>query len=127
MFKKPTKSTTKNTLKKIIKKNIIKNNNSDLSYIEDDKILKKVEKYVDENRAKTSKEILERKNKRPAQKYQNADLEVMISRISNESKPKEKTKEVSKRILYLIYIIIIIVILIFMIKYFFIWNIPQLS
>ena len=69
MFKKPTKSTTKNTLKKIIKKNIIKNNNSDLSYIEDDKILKKVEKYVDENRAKTSKEILERKNKRPAQNF----------------------------------------------------------
>jgi hypothetical protein len=60
----------------------------DLSYIENDRTLKKVEKYVNKNREKTSQEIIEKKSKRPATNYQEADLEVMISRISNESLPK---------------------------------------
>ena len=75
---------------------------------------------MNKSREKTSKEISERKSKRPVKKYQEADLEVMISRISSESKPKEKVKETSKWILYIIYAIIIVVVLIFMVKYFFV-------
>jgi hypothetical protein len=82
---------------------------------------------VDKNREKTSKEISERKSKRPAKNYQEWDLELLITRVSVESKPKDKTKETSKRILYIIYAIIIITVLIFIVKYFFIWNIPQIS
>jgi hypothetical protein len=52
---------------------------------------------------------------------------VMISRINSESKPKEKVKELSKWIIYIIYMIIIVAILIFLIKYFFVWNLPQIS
>jgi hypothetical protein len=36
----------------------------------EDKMLKKVEKYVDKNREKTSQEIMERKSKRPIKKFQ---------------------------------------------------------
>jgi hypothetical protein len=36
----------------------------------DDKILEKVEKYVDKNREKTSQEIMERKTTRPVKQYQ---------------------------------------------------------
>lgn len=93
----------------------------------DDKMLEKVEKYVDKNREKTSQEILVRKSKRPAKKYQEWELEVMISRVGVQSKSNEKTKEVSKRILYAIYAMIFIAILIFMIKYFFALNVPQIS
>lgn len=94
---------------------------------DEDKILKKIEKYVDKNREKTSQEMIERKNKRPAQNFKEWDLEVMISRIDAESKPKEKVKETSKWILYLIYTIIIIAIIAFWIKYFFNSNMPQIS
>ena len=93
----------------------------------EDKMLEKVEKYVDKNREKTSQEMIERKNKRPAQNFKEWDLEVMISRIDAESKPKEKVKETSKWILYLIYTIIIIAIIVFWIKYFFNSNMPQIS
>ena len=83
-------------------------------------MLEKVEKYVNKNREKTSQEIMEKKSKRPITKYNAADLEVMISRVSVESKPKEKVQQTSKWILYIIYTIIIIAILIFAIKYFFV-------
>jgi len=46
----------------------------DLSYTKDDKTLKKVEKYVNSKREETSKEIVERKNKRPTTKYQEGDF-----------------------------------------------------
>ena len=36
----------------------------------EDKMLEKVERYVDKNREKTSQEIQERKNKRPVKQYQ---------------------------------------------------------
>lgn len=91
----------------------------------EDKMLEKVEKYVDKNREKTSQEMIERKNKRPAQNFKEWDLEVMISRIDAESKPKEKDKETSKWILYLIYTIIILAIIVFWVKYFFNSNMPQ--
>jgi len=91
----------------------------------EDKMLKKVEKYVDKNREKTSQEIMERKSKRPTKKFQEWDLDVLISRVSIESKPKDKTKKTSKLILYIIYTIIIITILIFFVKFFFAWNMPQ--
>jgi hypothetical protein len=71
--------------------------------------------------------MIERKSKRPIREYQEWDLEVMISRISAESKPKEDTRKISKGILYIIYLIIIIMILILMVKYFFAWNMPQIS
>ena len=91
----------------------------------EDKILEKVEKYVDKNREKTSQEILERKRKRPTNNYKEWDLDVLISRVSIESKPKDRTKKTSKLILYIIYTIIIIAILTFIIKFFFAWNMPQ--
>lgn len=91
----------------------------------EDKMLKKVEKYVDKNREKTSQEIMERKSKRPIKKFQEWDLDVLISRVSIESKPKDRTKKTSKLILYIIYTIIIIAILTFIIKFFFAWNMPQ--
>jgi hypothetical protein len=80
---------------------------------------------VNKNREKTSQEIMERKSKRPTKKFQEWDLDVLISRISIESKPKDKTKKTSKLILYIIYTIIIIAILTFIIKFFFTWNMPQ--
>ena len=94
---------------------------------DEDKMLEKIEKYVDKNREKTSQEMIERKNKRPAQNFKEWDLEVMISRIDAESKPKEKVKETSKWILYLIYTIIIIAIIAYWIKYFFNSNMTQIS
>lgn len=98
----------------------------DLSYMQDDRTLKKVEKYVDKNREKISKEIIEKKSKRQATKYQEADLEVMISRISYESNPKKSGNKNSKLIIYWIYIIIMIAIVVFCIKYFFMWNMSQI-
>ena len=86
----------------------------------EDKMLEKIERYVNENREKTSQEMIERKSKRSDTEYNTADLEVMISRISNESKNKEKAKNISKRIVYIIYTIIIVAILLFIIKYLFI-------
>ena len=91
----------------------------------DDRMLEKVEKYVDKNREKTSQEMIERKSKRPTKKYQEWDLDVLISRVSIESKPKENVKETSKIILYIIYAVIIITILIFIAKFYFAWNMPQ--
>lgn len=93
----------------------------------EDKMLEKVERYVDKNREKTSQEMQERKSKRAIQNFQKWDLELMISRITTESQSKEHTKKTSKGILYLIYIIIILLILIFVIKYFFVPNVPQIS
>ncbi len=99
-----------------------KKDKSDLSYIKDYKTLEKIEKYVDKNREKTSQGIIEKKSKRPTKNFQEWDLEVMISRISIESKPKEKNNKISKSILYAIYIIFIIIIVTIVIKSFFIWN-----
>ena len=104
--------------------NQIKN---DLSYIYDDKTLNKVEKYVESKREQTSKEIVERKSKRPATIYQEGDLEVMISRISNESQPKNLKKKNYKKIIYVIYVIIIVTFVIFCIKHFFMWNLSQIT
>ena len=106
-----------------------KNGKSDLQknikLANEDRMLEKVEKYVDRNREKTSQEILKRKNKRGNEKYQKWDLELLISRVNVESKPSIKTKEISKLILYIIYALIIIAILIFFVKFFFAWNMPQ--
>jgi hypothetical protein len=92
---------------------------SDLSNINNDKILKKVEKYVESKREQTSKEIVERKSKRQATIYQEGDLEVMISRISSESQPKNLKKKNYKKIIYVIYAIIILAFVIFCVKHFF--------
>ena len=141
----PAKKNSKTTkTKKIEEKNIRKVENNvekkkksglqkvltlqnDIKSRKDDKMLEKVEKYVDKNREKTSQEMIERKSKRPVRKYQEWDLEVMISRISVESKPNENAKKSSKIILYVIYGIIIAIILVFVLKFFFAWNLPQIS
>lgn len=121
----PTKSTT-STKKKITTKTANQTTNKKISWkTKDDKMLEKVEKYVDKNREKTSQEMIERKSKRPTKKYQEWDLDVLISRVSIGSKPNVKTKKTSKLVLYIIYTIIIIAILIFIAKFFFAWNIPQ--
>lgn len=123
--KKPKKTTVKKVEKKIEKKekSVLEKAailQKDIKLKNEDKMLQKVERYVDKNREKTSQEIMERKSKRPNVKYNAADLEVMISRVSAQSKPKEKVQETSKWISYIIYSIIIIAIIIFVIKHFFI-------
>ena len=127
----PRKTSKQNATSKIKVKKESKITNKqiseDLSYAKEDKFLKKVEKYVDKNREKTSQEMAERKSKRPVRKYQEWELELMISRVSADSKPKERTKEVGKRMLYIIYAIIFVVSLIFIIKHFFVWKVPQIS
>jgi hypothetical protein len=62
------KNETTKTIKSKFKElsNFTKNSKS----INEDKILEKIEKYVDKNREKTSQEMIERKNKRPAQNFQ---------------------------------------------------------
>ena len=109
----------------VLEKTVVLQKNIKLK--KEERMLNKVEKYVDKTREKTSQEMIERKRKRPIKNYQEWDLEVMISRVSVESKPKEKTKEISKRIVNIIYIIILLVIIIFTVKYFFVWNVPQIS
>ncbi len=73
-----TKKDTKNE-KKIIKRIGKKEKSSlekiitlqkDIKSANEDKMLEKVEKYVDKNREKTSQEMIERKSKRPTKKYQ---------------------------------------------------------
>lgn len=103
------------------------NINDYLQYAEDDKTLKKIEKYVNKNREQTSKEMADRKSKRPERKYEDGELEVMISRISNENQPKKIKKNNTKKILYAIYIIILIMFVIICIKYLFMWNLSQIT
>lgn len=126
--KKNPKTTKKQKNEKKNTKNIEKKEKSGLQKVlnlqkniklaKEDRMLEKVERYVDKNREKTSQEMMERKSKRPVVNYQEADLEVMISRISAESRPTEKTKETSKWALYIIYTVIFLVIIIFAVKYF---------
>ena len=135
--KKNPKTTKKQKSEKKITKNIEKKEKSGLQKVlnlqkniklaKEDRMLEKVERYVDKNREKTSQEMMERKSKRPVVNYQEADLEVMISRINVESKPTEKVKETSKWVLYIIYTVIFLVIIIFAVKYFLILNTPQIS
>lgn len=88
----------------------------DLPYMKEDKTLTKVEKYVDKNREETSKDMTERKSKRPPTKIQSGDLEVMISRISETSKPKHKVKKTSRILVWIIYAIIIFSLLMLCVK-----------
>ena len=130
------KTNPKNTIKEKKTRRITKlespkasntsNTSKNLKQIREDKMFEKVEKYVDKNREKTALEMQERKSKRPNRKYQEWDLEIMISRITTNSKPKRKAQEISKKIIYLIYIILIILILIFAIKYFSLWKVSQI-
>ncbi len=75
-----TRTTKKTKNDKKIGKEIEKKEKSDLQknlilqqiikIANEDRVLKKVEKYVNKNREKTSKEIAERKSKRPIKQYQ---------------------------------------------------------
>ena len=117
------KSTTK-TKKSKITKNNYKHNiaNQDLSYIEDDIITRKVEKFVNKNREKTFKKIEEKRSKRPSIKYQDADLEIMLSRINIQNKQKE-TSKFRRLFVYLFCIFFILVVLFFWIKFLFLSDI----
>ena len=76
----PTKKSSKTVKSVKTKKDIKKLQNSEPEKIlniqkskrisNEDKMLEKVERYVDKNREKTSQEIQERKNKRPVKQYQ---------------------------------------------------------
>ena len=122
-----TKKNTKNdkkVIKKIEKKSEKKRkidliSQKNIKLANEDKMLEKVEKYVDKNREKTSQEMVERKRKRPAKKFQEWDLELLISRVSIENSTADKNKTRNKWILYIIYIMIIIILLILMINFFF--------
>ena len=122
---KKTENKIENQEKSGLQKTVILQKNIKLR--DEDKMLEKIEKYVDRNREKTSQEMIERKSKRPNKKYEEWELELMISRVKVESGPKESTQKISKWIIYLIYIIMVILIIIFCIKYFFVWNVPQIS
>jgi len=118
------KTESEKRLEKNLQKAVISQN--DIKLAKEDKILEKVERYVDKNREKTSQEMIERKSKRPVVKYKESDIEVMITRISTQSQPKEDRKETSKQIIYTIYAIIIIAAIFFIMKYFSMLNIPQI-
>jgi hypothetical protein len=77
---------TENKKKSGLQKAVILQKNIKLR--KEDRMLEKVERYVDKNREKTSQEMMERKSKRPAKQYQEGELEVMISRISSKSESK---------------------------------------
>ena len=61
----PVKKSSKTTK---IKKDTVKDKKS-IKLANEDKMLEKVEKYVDKNREKTSQEMMERKKKRSDNKY----------------------------------------------------------
>ena len=91
----------------------------------DEKILLEVEKFVEKEWDNISHEISQKKSKRNPKDYENINLEVMISRISEDSKPKKKSSNAWKRILYIIYIVLICFTLYIWIR-FFSKNMPHL-
>ena len=56
------------SLEKNLKKTLILQN--DIKLAKEDKMLEKIERYVDKNREKISQEMIERKSKRPVKQYQ---------------------------------------------------------
>lgn len=92
----------------------------------EDKMLKKIEDYVDKNWNETAQKIAEKKSKRPTKHYKKTELEAMISRISIENDSSSVKKDSNKWLIYLIYIIVIIAILLIFSK-FYAWNIPQIQ
>ena len=73
---------------------------------------------VDKDWETTEKDIIKRKNERNSDDYKDVNLDVMMSRISEQSKKKSKDNTSSmSNVLYFIYILIIVLILIFSAKW----------
>jgi len=104
----------------------ISNITNNIKQTSEDRMLKKIEDYVDKNRNETAQKIAEKKSKRPTKHYKKAELEAMISRISIENDSSSVKKDSNKWLIYLIYIIVIITILLIFSK-FYAWNIPQIQ
>ena len=88
--------------------------------IKGDKVLEKVEKLVEKDWEATEKNILKRKNERKPDDYKDINLDVMMSRISEQSKKNSGDNAlIMKNLLYFIYIFIIVAILFFSAKWLF--------
>lgn len=98
------------------KKNIHSDLRKDID-IKWDKVLEKVEKMVEKNWEITEKDIRKRKSERKNDDYKNVSLDVMISRISEESKKHKNDTTFAKNFLYFVYFLIIVAIFIFLAKW----------
>lgn len=103
--------------RKVSKKNVNSANLVNDIEIKGDKVLEKVEKIVEKNRETTEKDIIRRKNERKSDDYKDVNLDVMISRISDQSKIQKNSTAATKNFLYLVYFLIIIAIFVFIIKW----------
>jgi len=120
------KATTTKHLRVKTKSKELSNIINNIKETSEDKMLKKIEDYVDKNWNETAQKIAEKKSKRPTNHYKKAELEAMISRISIENDSSSVKKDSNKWLIYLIYIIVIITILLIFSK-FYAWNIPQIQ
>lgn len=82
-----------------------------------DKVLEKVEKMVEKNWETTENDIRKRKSKRKPDDYKDVNLDVMLTRISEQSKAMKSASNFAGKFLYFLYFLIIIVILIFVAKW----------
>ena len=98
------------------KKNVQSDLRKDID-IKGDKVLEKVEKMVEENWEITENNIKKRKSERKDDDYKIVNLDVMMSRISEESKKQKSGVAMAKGFLYLIYFLIIMAILVFVAKW----------
>lgn len=115
--KKTKKTENSDSIKKVsCKKKIVSSNLRNDVDIKWDKILEKVEKMVEKNWKNTEENIRKRKSERDPDDYKNVNLDVMVSRISEQSKVRKNVSLV-KNILYFMYFLVIVVILILVAKW----------
>lgn len=118
-----TKERSKKVKKSDLKQKNVSGKNSKLSNpvkdieIKWDKVLEKVEKLVEKNWEATENDIRKRKSERKPDDYKDVNLDVMLSRISEQSKAKKTGSNFAKNFLYFLYFLIIIAILIFVAKW----------
>ena len=88
--------------------------------IKEDKWLEKVEEYVEQERDHISTEISDKKHKRDPDELKHLNLDVMISRLSEESKSSSVSARSTtrKNIMYIVYILITLIVVILCIKTF---------
>ena len=82
-----------------------------------DKVLEKVERLVEKDWEMTEKNIIQRKRERKPDDYKDVNLDVMLSRISEQSKAKKSCSSFMKNFLYFLYFLIIVVIFVFVAKW----------
>ena len=97
----------------MVKNRITKKNNRK------DKMLKKVENYVDKERETIFQNISNNKKNRKYKSTDDENIEVLLSRIKfiEKEKPKRKFKIVARIFLYLVYTIIILSFIYIFLKY----------